>query len=178
MKPIEIPNHKGARQAMAARLAALGLIEPADVERRLLRGLKTLRQQPDREREWLRVKSGWPDVVQDAPDQAALNEQLSQPAPFRPTPFDVSDYLTALSWLGPLKPLWRRVIILRSHDFAWRDVGDRLCVTGETAGYHYRQGMAAAWIVAAAMLERECAGCEVGNLKAQKNAGCEVGKVD
>lgn len=154
MPEFTIPTHKAARHALAARLAAAGHITREACERRLLRGCKTLRCQPDKESDWLRVKSGWPDYVRDLLDQSALNEQLNMPRPFRPTPADMSDFLTALAWLGPLDKKQRRIVWLKSADFAWVDIGDRLAVSGSTAAYHYKNAITNAWMVASLRIER------------------------
>lgn len=70
------------------------------VENRILRGMQTLRALPDPERRFFLVKSGYPDFVQDHMDAYAAVE-ATVPR-FRPTPTDVSEYLTSLSWVRHL----------------------------------------------------------------------------
>lgn len=44
----------------------VGLLSFAEVEERLVEAVRTARDLPDREAAWLRVRSGWPEIVREA----------------------------------------------------------------------------------------------------------------
>jgi hypothetical protein len=78
------------------------VIDILDVEKRFLRGCKTCRALPDREKRFHKVETGWPDVVRDTTEAYSYSD-VAMPR-FRPSPFDVSDMLTALAWARGLQP--------------------------------------------------------------------------
>lgn len=123
-----------------------GTYEPPEVEERLLRAMMTLRAVPDRERRFFAVKSGHPPHVQEAMDAYASVEAVAPR--FRPTPFDVSDYLTALSWARCLDRMQWRVVWLRSFGLSFGVIGHSIGQSDETARRRYREAITDAWISA------------------------------
>jgi hypothetical protein len=119
-------------------------INITDVERRLLRACKTIRVLPDRERRFFQVESGWPDYVRDVNEAYGYNE--ADLPRFRPTPFDVGDCLTALSWARGLTKREFRVIWLRSFDLSFRTIGVSIYKSDETARRYYKDLMISAWV--------------------------------
>lgn len=82
------------------------LVSIEDVERRVLRGIRTLGVLRDREADWLRVKACWPATLVEWADLLARAENPDlddKPPRFEPTRADLGDYLTALSWFAKLQ---------------------------------------------------------------------------
>ena len=122
------------------------LIDILDVERRLLRAFKTLRAMPDPERRFFSQKSAWPEVLQN-PEEAYGYSEVKMPR-FRPTPFDCGDYLTALDWIRGLDASAVRLIVARSFDFSFHQIGRRIGKSADTAGRHYKEAVRCAWVEA------------------------------
>jgi hypothetical protein len=121
-------------------------IDPVDVERRVLRAMQTLRAVPDRERRYWSSKSIWPDYVREHMDAYA---SVEAPMPrFRPTPADISDYLTALSWVRHLSRSDWRLLWWRSFGFSFGLMGKYVGKSDETVRRHYRDAMIDVWTAA------------------------------
>lgn len=99
-----VPKHA----AMARRAA---MISDDDVERRVLRAIRTLKCVRDRDRSFLAAgaKSSMPDTLVEFADLVARAENpdpvVGQASPFFPTRADFGDYLLALSWVAALARL-------------------------------------------------------------------------
>ncbi len=120
------------------------LITVNDAERRILRACKTVRVVPDREQRFLRysgpayVKS----IVQDFRDAYNSDEAKNK---FRPTPADISDMLTALSWANILAQNEWRYIWWRSFDISFGVIAGRIGRSDETARKRYRDAILKVW---------------------------------
>ena len=115
------------------------IIDIVDVERRLLRAFKTLRALPDPERRFFNQKSAWPEVLQSFEEAYGYTE--ARLPKFRPTPFDCGDYLIALDWVRGLDADAVRLIIARSLDYSFRDMGKRIGKSADTAARYYKDAM-------------------------------------
>ena len=125
------------------RRVGVPMINIVDVERRFLRSCKTLRAVPDRERRFQEVQGSWPDYVRDVAEAYGYNDA---PMPrFRPTPFDVSDMLTALSWARGLQRNEYRLAWWRSFDLSFGQISRRIGKSDETARRYYRDVMVKLW---------------------------------
>ena len=115
------------------------------VEHRVLRACKTLRAIPDKERKFLNGPaqgSIWKQVVQEFWSYNSEEEQLK----FRPKPFDVSDYLVALSWCTVLEKQEFRYIWWRSFDnVSFSVIAARIGRSDETARRRYEDAMRKVW---------------------------------
>lgn len=125
------------------RRTGVQMINIIDVERRFLRSCKTLRAVPDRERRFHQVESCWPEFVRDAAEAYGYTE-ATMPR-FRPTPYDVSDMLTALAWARPLQDHEFRMAWWRSFDLSFGQISRRIGRSDETARRHYRDVMVKLW---------------------------------
>jgi hypothetical protein len=125
------------------RRTGISMLNIVDVERRFLRSCKTLRAVPDRERRFQRVESCWPEYVLEAAEAYGYTE--AQMPRFRPTPFDVSDMLTALAWARPLQENEFRMTWWRSFDLSFGQIGRRIGKSDETARRYYRDVMVKLW---------------------------------
>lgn len=123
-----------------------GEFDYADVEERILRGMKTLRALPDHERRFFMVKSGYPDFVQEHMDAYAAVE--ARAPRFRPTPKDVSGYLMALSWVRHLDRMKWQLLWWRSFEFSFGLMAQHTGQSDETMRRHYREAVTDAWAAA------------------------------
>lgn len=127
-----------------------GVITVRDVERRVERACKTVRALPDREARFQR--RGQPtsvamDVVQEFMD--AYSPENTVKVRFRPTPFDVSDMLTALGWCRALTKKEFRYLWWRSFDeVSFNTIAMRIGRSDETARARYRDALLKVWHVA------------------------------
>jgi hypothetical protein len=117
-----------------------------DVEKRILRACKTLRAVPDPDKRFQWVGAVWPDTVRSAEEAYGYEETLMPR--FRPTPADISDYLTALSWARGMDWLDFRLIWWRSFDISFRHVAARIHRSDETARRWYLESLSKIWHVA------------------------------
>jgi len=121
-------------------------IDIRDVEKRILRAFKTLRVLPDPERRFFNQRSAWPEVLQSFEDAYGYTD-VKMPK-FRPTPFDCGDYLTALDWVRGLDAPAVRLIVSRSFDFSFQQIGKRIGKSADTAARHYKEAIRCAWVEA------------------------------
>lgn len=119
------------------------VIDILDVEKRFLRACKTCRALPDRERRFHRVCGGWPEIVRDAAEAYGYSD-ATLPR-FRPTPFDVSDMLTALAWARGLQPTEFRLAWSRSFDLSFGQIGRKIGRSDETARRYYKDVIVKVW---------------------------------
>lgn len=117
-----------------------------EVEERLMRAMKTLRAVPDRERRFFIIKSSSPDYVREYLDAYDPDDD-AQPR-FQPTPADVSDYLTALSWVRHLDRSAWRILWWRSFDVSFGLIGKQIGRSDETARKRFETAITDAWIAA------------------------------
>lgn len=136
----------GASMTRNVRRQGVAAINIVDVERRFLRACKTCRALPDRERRFHKVETGWPEIVREASDAYGYTE-VTLPR-FRPTPFDVSDMLTALAWARGLQQNEFRLAWSRSFDLSFGQIGRRIGRSDETARRYYKDVMIKLWAVA------------------------------
>jgi hypothetical protein len=125
------------------RRTGIQMVNIVDVERRFLRSCKTLRAVPDRERRFQQVESCWPEYVLEVSEAYGYTE--ARLPRFRPTPFDVSDMLTALAWARPLQKNEFRMTWWRSFDLSFGQIGRRIGKSDETARRYYRDVMVKLW---------------------------------
>jgi hypothetical protein len=125
------------------RRTGIPMLNIVDVERRFIRSCKTLRAVPDRERRFQKVESCWPEFVREAAEAYGYTE-ATMPR-FRPTPFDVSDMLTALAWARKLQDNEFRMAWWRSFDLSFGQIGRRIGKSDETARRYYRDVMIKVW---------------------------------
>lgn len=121
-------------------------VSRSDVELRLMTAMKTLRAVPDKERRFFIVKSSSPDYIREYID--AYDPEDDAQARFQPTPADVSDYLTALTWVRHLdKSAWQ-ILWWRSFDVSFGLIGKQIGRSDETARKRYETAVTDAWIAA------------------------------
>jgi hypothetical protein len=118
-------------------------VEMPEVERRVIRALKTVRALPDREARFQRYQNAWPPYIQEYIDAYSAEEERFPR--FRPTPFDVSDMLTALGWLNVLHKNDKRIVIARSYGVSFNQIASRIGRSDETARRRYRDVMVQLW---------------------------------
>ncbi len=150
------------------------VIQPADVERRVERALKTMWSLPDKDRARLAKQTQWPfatiDDRGDLNSQAENSEYLAEIAAeqrnrFQPTPADLQDMNTALAWFNhirleektrmqlirkgriPLSPeQW--LIWWRTRGLSFAAIAKRNSTSDETARRHTAAAWNAIWQVA------------------------------
>lgn len=121
-----------------------------ETEERVTRACKTVRSIPDKEIGFLR--RGQPSslswhVIHDFWDAYSPKEMVR--IKFRPTPFDVSDMLTALGWCRCLTKREFRLIWWRSFDeVSFKMMAARIGRSDETARARYRDALLKVWYVA------------------------------
>lgn len=120
-------------------------ISRRSVEERVLRALKTLRALPDRGKHTQAVHSSWPDYVHEAIDAYNSVEERER---FQPTPRDISDYLTALSWCRHLPRNEWKLLWFRSFDLSFGLIGDYIGRSDETARRRYEASITEVWYAA------------------------------
>lgn len=121
-------------------------IPTLEVERRVLRGMSTLRAVPDREKSFMTPGSAWPNYVQDYLD-AYDSVEAAMPR-FKPSPADISDYLTALSWVRHLQHHEWRLLWWRSYGLSFGLIGKYIGKSDETARRKYKEIMIDVWCAA------------------------------
>ncbi len=124
---------------MAAHIEEINIL---DIEKRIIRALKTIRVLPDPEARFMTYRTAWPEFPQDFMDAYNSDEVRQR---FKPSPFDVGDCLTALSWLRGIQPHDTRFIHWRSHEVSFRQIGDKIGTSDETARTRYRDAMVRVW---------------------------------
>jgi hypothetical protein len=127
------------------------------VEMRVIRALKTLQSIPDPDSRFLRTFHGrgssWPETVLEAQDCYGYAEaKLSPLEQFRPTPRDISDMLTALSWLNILTKQERQLIKWRSDGYSFKQMADNIHRSAEAARKRYNSAMQRVWRAATSEL--------------------------
>jgi DNA-binding NarL/FixJ family response regulator len=118
-------------------------VDMTEVERRVIRALKTVRVLPDREARFQRYQNAWPAYIQEYIDAYAAEEERFPR--FRPTPFDVSDMLTALGWMNVLTKNDKKIVIARSYGVSFKQIASRIGRSDETARRRYRDVMIRLW---------------------------------
>jgi hypothetical protein len=119
--------------------------EQLAIEERILRAFKTLRAMPDPDARFRVLHNYWPDMVRDVADAYGYND-ATLPR-FRPTPVDVGDYLTALSWLKDLEPREIKLVEWVSMDFGFSLIGARIGRSYDTAKRRYEDAIRKIWRV-------------------------------
>lgn len=121
-------------------------VSRTDVERRLMTAMKTLRAVPDRERRFFIVKSSSPDYVQESVTAYAAVEDIGPR--FQPTAAEVSDCLTALSWVRHLDRAAWQMLWWRSCDLSFGVIGKYIGRSDEAARKRFETAVTDAWIAA------------------------------
>lgn len=121
-----------------------------EVENRVERACKTVRSIPDKEEGFLRrgnpSSMSW-HIIHDFFDAYSPDGEVR--IRFRPTPFDVSDMLTALGWCGCLTKQEFRLLWWRSFDeVSFGVIARRIGRSDETARSWYRDALLKVWYVA------------------------------
>jgi hypothetical protein len=119
-------------------------VSRTDVQERLITALKTLRALPDQEKRFFIVKSSSPDYVREYMD--AYDPDNDYGPRFQPTPADVSDCLTALSWIRHLDKRAWQIVWWRSFDVSFGLIGKRIGRSDETARRRFEDVITDAWI--------------------------------
>jgi len=142
----EIPRRAPRQPGPRVNSTPASAISVLEVERRLMRGMATLRALPDPEKRFHVVGSAWPGYVRDYMD--AFNSSEAVLPRFRPSPFDVSDFLTALSWTRHLKRSDWQILWWRSFGLSFGLIGHYLGRSDETARRRYRDILIDVWCAA------------------------------
>lgn len=126
-------------------MAGRATLDLLDVEKRFIRACKTCRALPDREHKFLHsVPCSWPEVVREEYEAYGYTE--AELPRFRPTPFDVSDMLTALAWARGLEPKDFKIVWWRSFDnISFGMIARRIGRSDETARRRYKDVMLKLW---------------------------------
>lgn len=127
----------------------------AECETRVMRAMRTLRAMPDKERRFFVVKSGMPAHVQEQIDAYASVE--ARAPRFTPTPFDVTDYLTALSWARHLPKHQWRILWWRSFGLSFGQIAAYIGRSDETARRNFKEAIIDAWTAANGITSRRAA---------------------
>jgi hypothetical protein len=117
-----------------------------EVERRILRACKTLRAVPDHEAKFMKIYSPWPEIKRAVEDAYGYTE-ATMPK-FRPSPADVSDMLTALSWARAIEKREFKLVWWRSFDISFKHIGLRIGRSDEMARLRYKDAILKIWCVA------------------------------
>jgi hypothetical protein len=106
-----------------------------------------MRALPDREKHFFRYKTLWPAVLRTLEEAYGYDE--TRLPRFRPTPADVSDCLTALSWARGLAEDKFKLIFLRSCDLSFRTIAERIAhgrrKSDETVRRWYKDAVIVCW---------------------------------
>lgn len=137
---------KQGRKRKQSITLAPELIDVREIEHRLIRAFRTLRALPDPERRFFQQKSAWPEVLQSFEEAYGYTD--ARMPKFRPTPFDCGDYLTALDWVRGLDAPAVRLIVARSFDYSFHQMGRRIGKSADTAGRYYKDAIRYAWAMA------------------------------
>jgi hypothetical protein len=110
-----------------------------DIERRVMRACQTIRVLPDKEWQYLHGSgvSNLP-VVREFKEAYGYVDARTK---FIPTPRDVSDCLTALSWCNVLERYEFRLIWWRSFGISFGQIAARMGKSDETARGRYRDAL-------------------------------------
>jgi hypothetical protein len=144
-QPLPKRRRRGRVPAPRVTVTPAQAIGRSEVQTRLMRAMKTLRAIPDREKALLRLRSSSPDYIQEA---GAYNSEPAAERPFTPTPRDLSDYLTALSWTRHLHEKDWRVLWLRSFDFSFGLIAEFIGRSDETARRRFDAIITDVWCTA------------------------------
>lgn len=144
-KPVKYrPRHR--ERAPRVRIDQPEKLSVREVEQRLMRAMQTLRALPDGDRRMLAMRSPWPPYVQEYID--AYGSVVAEEPRFRPTPFDVSDFLVALSWAQHLSKSDWRILWWRSFDLSFGLIAKYIGRSDETARRRYRDTVIDVWCAA------------------------------
>ena len=137
---------RGERKQVAPQIKGSEKISRSEAKDRILTAMKTIRALPDKERRFFVVKSSGPEYVQEYIDAYASVEAIAPK--FRPTPFDVSDCLNALSWLRHLKKSSWQIVWWRSFDISYGQIAEYIGRSDETARKRFEEAITDAWAAA------------------------------
>lgn len=141
------PSKRGRRRRVLGPLATETVeCGQTEIETRVLRAMQTLRAMPDGDRRMMSMKVGWPEYTREYLDAyGADNARMPR---FRPTPADVSDYLTALSWVRHLPRYHWNLIWARSFGYSFGVMAKFTGQSDETVRRHYREAITDVWMAA------------------------------
>lgn len=119
-----------------------------NVERRFIRAIRTIHVLPEPGARFLRYNGGsiWRNSVNSSEEAYGYTEERLPR--FRPTPADVSDVLTALSWARPLERNELRLVEWRARGLSYRHIAARIGRSDETARRRYLDVMLKVWVEA------------------------------
>ncbi|MCP5005526.1 MAG: hypothetical protein GY941_16545 [Planctomycetes bacterium] len=112
------------------------------VQTRLMRALKTIRVLPDKESRFQSYRTAWPEFARQFMDAYGSEQSMKR---FRPTPFDVGDCLTALSWMNHIPQPDIKHIYWRSEGVSYRQVAEKIGRSHETARKRFEHVMVGVW---------------------------------
>jgi hypothetical protein len=115
-----------------------------EVERRVIRAMKTIRALPDKERKWI-YGTGETCLARMMVQEWNAYGADEVRIPFRPTPFDVSDCLKALTWLRGLEKNEVKYFWWRSFDVSFAMIAAYTGRSDETARRRFKDVVYKAW---------------------------------
>ena len=133
-------------RAPGPRVASSLRVPKTQVRERVITAMKTLRALPDREKRFFIVRSSAPDYIQEYID--AYNSLEIHIPEYRPSPSDVSDCLTALSWVRHLEKRQWQILWWRSFDLSFGTIAEYIGRSDETARKRFDEAITDAWIAA------------------------------
>ncbi len=120
-----------------------GTLTIEEVERRVLRALKTLDAVADPDARFRAPpRSAWPDWIRDyhaTHDPELLRSAIPKPARFQPSPEDIDDMLPVLAWIpaGLKHRIW--LLRCRAHGVSFQSISDRRGYSREFWRKAYRE---------------------------------------
>lgn len=141
---MSLPDYHGTNVS-AADLAL------EDIRERLHEAIQAIAAQPDRERGWLRVKSGMPDTLRDplevwvnALENEGKHEAMRARRP-QPSPEALDRMLPTLQWLRWVEPRDVRIIAARSFGVPWLKIAARVGRSERTVQIWERRALETIW---------------------------------
>lgn len=118
-------------------LTARDVEQRTQIEKRLLRGIRTLRAVPDRERAWFRQRTAWPEYVLDYPHEANTS--------FKPSRSDLADYLTACGWWAGLDSTDRTIVEMHARGDSLEFIAWQMRLTDDCCRNRYENAVSLCW---------------------------------
>lgn len=137
------------RHHPAPRLAVAPdkVLSRTEVERRMLRAIRTIRVLPDKETSYFSLRNSMPPYVREAIDAYNSDPQVTE-LRFVPSPFDVSDCLLALSWARHLSLSDWRILTWRAFELSFGQIAHYIGRSDETARRRYGNIITDVWATA------------------------------
>lgn len=138
------------RKTLKELHAKYNIIDPVEVEERLMRAHKTLWAMPDLN--YHLSQSSMPEYL-DPLDPEYMAKLQARFERFKPSPFDVSDCLIALGWLIGMQPNEKKIIEMVAEDMEFKQIAEVIGRDVRTAKNRYRNAISNAWLYAS--IEKE-----------------------